>query len=138
MTKRVHAVGIIFENSNGEILVLRRDKSQIEGEKWGLVGGNIDDGETLEQAVIRETSEEIGVKLTSDQLHPLKSFYWSRTEHKLTFTVFKTLFTNNTIPLKLDSHENSDYRWVNPSELYKETGLMKGLYSILEDVYGIK
>ena len=42
MANQVHAVGTIFENNKGEILVLRRHKDDPEGNTWGLVGGKID------------------------------------------------------------------------------------------------
>lgn len=52
---------VIVKNNKGDILFLRRNSS---GSKfaglWGLPGGHIDEGETPEEAVKRETQEEIG------------------------------------------------------------------------------
>ena len=44
MTKNVHAVGIIFENTAGENLILKRRGDSIEGGAWSLPGGKVDDG----------------------------------------------------------------------------------------------
>ena len=43
MTRNVHAVGIIIENTSGEILVLKRNKTRPEGNTWGLVGGKVEE-----------------------------------------------------------------------------------------------
>ena len=55
-------VKIILINPRKEILLLHReDKPNIEvPNKWSFVGGALDEGETLEEGIIRETKEEIG------------------------------------------------------------------------------
>lgn len=63
MKKFIHAVGIIFENSNKEILILKRHISSMEGNTWGLVGGKVDECENKYQAAIREAREEVGVDI---------------------------------------------------------------------------
>lgn len=42
---------------NGEILLIKRGIEPFK-DKWALPGGHVDYGETVEQAVIRETKEE--------------------------------------------------------------------------------
>ena len=55
---------IIIEN--GKILVMFRNK---EGSKYfTLVGGRLNEGETTEQALIREIKEETGLNITSSRL----------------------------------------------------------------------
>lgn len=58
----MNGVKIILINPAGEILLLHReDKPDIEmPNTWSFVGGGIDDGETPEEAIVRETKEEIG------------------------------------------------------------------------------
>jgi len=58
--KQVHAVGVLFEDIDGEILILKRHENSPEGNTWGLVGGKIDNGEDGRTAAIRESEEEIG------------------------------------------------------------------------------
>lgn len=57
----------IFNKSLDKVLLLKRNKSKVEKSKgmrvWGNIGGKIETGETPEQAVRRESIEEIGVRL---------------------------------------------------------------------------
>ncbi|MEI6499173.1 MAG: NUDIX domain-containing protein [bacterium] len=62
--KKFHDVAlIVFYNNDGQILLQDRSQNSKIGEKWGFFGGHIEDGETIEQAVIRETREELGINI---------------------------------------------------------------------------
>lgn len=56
---------IILENDKGEILLYLRDnKPEIPfPNHWDLFGGFIEDGETPEQALVREVKEELDIDL---------------------------------------------------------------------------
>ena len=57
---------IILENPNGELLLYKRDNKPgipFPG-YWDLIGGHVEDGETPEQALVREIKEELGIELT--------------------------------------------------------------------------
>lgn len=54
----VRATGILIENS--KILIVKQTLSKKRA--WSLPGGRLEAGETLEQAVVRETYEETGIK----------------------------------------------------------------------------
>lgn len=56
---------IIFENDNGELLLYLRDnKPGIPfPDHWDLIGGHVEEGETPEQALVREVKEELGIGL---------------------------------------------------------------------------
>lgn len=60
---------IILENDNGEFLAyLRDDVPNIPfPHHWDLIGGHVDDGETPEESLIRETKEEIDFDLKDFQ-----------------------------------------------------------------------
>ena len=57
--------GIILTDNKGRILLQHRDNDapRYPG-RWGLFGGQLEKDETPEQAVRRETKEEIGIELT--------------------------------------------------------------------------
>jgi 8-oxo-dGTP diphosphatase len=56
---------IILENDKGEfLLALRDNKPGIPfPNHWDLIGGHVDEGETPEQALIREVKEELNIDL---------------------------------------------------------------------------
>ena len=57
---------IILENDKGEfLLALRDNKSWIPfPNHWDLIGGHVEEGETPEEALIREVKEELDIELT--------------------------------------------------------------------------
>ncbi len=56
---------IILENDSGEfLLALRDNKSWIPfPNHWDLIGGHVEEGESPEEAVVREYREELGLEL---------------------------------------------------------------------------
>jgi 8-oxo-dGTP pyrophosphatase MutT (NUDIX family) len=135
--KLVKAVGVILTRTNGEILVLRRHKTSLEGEKLGLVGGYIDEQEDAISALQREMLEEVGMKIVASELIFLNKYNWEIGHGVLSFETYKYLLDSDQ-KMVLDEAENTEYYWMKPDELYKRTDLMKGLYLILEDVYKVK
>ena len=64
---RVDAVGAVVFDQRGALLVIRRGRPPSEG-LWSLPGGRVEDGETLEQALVREVREETGLEVEPDGL----------------------------------------------------------------------
>jgi len=56
---------ILFYDKENRILLQDRRKISKPGGEWGFFGGGIEEGETPEQAVVRETEEELGYKLAN-------------------------------------------------------------------------
>jgi len=56
------AVGAVIFRDDGAVLVVRRAKPPAEG-SWTLPGGRVEDGETLEHAVVREVREETSLEV---------------------------------------------------------------------------
>lgn len=61
------AVGII-RNPQDEIFITQRAADAHMANKWEFPGGKIEQGESPEQAVIRELEEEVGIVARSAQL----------------------------------------------------------------------
>ncbi|MFK7921876.1 MAG: NUDIX domain-containing protein [Bacteroidia bacterium] len=60
--KVIHpAARIIIENEGGEILLLRRT----DNNRWGLIAGGFEEGESISECIIREAAEESGLQLKS-------------------------------------------------------------------------
>jgi 8-oxo-dGTP diphosphatase len=56
---------IIFENDNGELLLYLRDNNPgiPFPDHWDLIGGHVEEGETPEEALVREVKEELDLDL---------------------------------------------------------------------------
>jgi len=56
---------IILENDAGEILLYLRDNKPglPFPHHWDLFGGHVEEGETVEEALVREVQEELGLEL---------------------------------------------------------------------------
>lgn len=138
MAKNVHAVGVIFENEQGKILVLRRHPQDPEGTTWGLVGGKVEPSEDEATAAKREVQEEIGHSLDLSELQFVKSYHWERDDLSIRFTVFTLPTQIEKVTMDIDQNEHTEHLWASPEDLYRRKDLMIGLYPILEDKYGVK
>lgn len=57
---------IFIENSEGKFLIQKTSKEK--GDVFSTTGGHVDSGETPLDTIIRETKEEIGVSIDSDEI----------------------------------------------------------------------
>ncbi|MGN0234440.1 MAG: NUDIX domain-containing protein [Bacteroidaceae bacterium] len=107
-------------NSQGEIYLQRRpDWKDIQPGKWDTaVGGHVDLGENVEQALIRETSEELGIDISSLQVESLGHYvFQSSRERELVFP-HKVVFDGEVRP----SAETDGGRFWSVDELQDALG----------------
>lgn len=75
---------------------------------WGLVGGKIEAGETVGQALIREIREEIGPVLDAPKLIPIEKF----TSENKNFIYHTFLITVDQEFIPILNNEHRGYSWV--------------------------
>ncbi|WP_368665992.1 NUDIX domain-containing protein [Exiguobacterium sp. SL-9] len=90
----------------------RADDDEVHPGTWELVGGKLDFGETLEQALEREVFEEAGLHVAVRQLLYATTFLTDPTRQVVIMTYLAhPIATNVTL-----SVEHSDARWVTADE----------------------
>ncbi|WP_026180246.1 Nudix family hydrolase [Hahella ganghwensis] len=69
--KYIHvAVAVLFD-ADGKLLIARRPEHLHQGGLLEFPGGKVETGERVEQALVRELGEELGVDVTHSPKHPL-------------------------------------------------------------------
>jgi 8-oxo-dGTP diphosphatase len=97
---------------------LRDDKPEIWAPgHWSLPGGQVEDGEWLDEAARREIKEELGLEI--GEIDPVTVIY----EPKGSSVVF--FYTNSGLwNLEIKLTEGQDYAWLSPETIY--TGEFRG------------
>jgi 8-oxo-dGTP diphosphatase len=81
---------ILLVDPRGWVLLQERDEhAPLAPEKWGMVGGHVEDGEDFEPAAYRELEEETGVRLDGGlRLWSAERFRYAEREEPFDYRVW--------------------------------------------------
>ena len=103
------AAALIWDHD--KFLICQRPVNKTRALEWEFVGGKAEKGETLEETLIRECREELGITVKPlDKYIDLVHVYPDITVH---LTVFNTVIIEGPIQ-KL---EHNDIRWITPADI---------------------
>lgn len=105
----------IVVNPENKVLILRRSSTAVRrpGE-WDIPGGHVDDGEYPAEAAARETLEEAGLTIDSQDIPLVYALTEMADEsHSVTWVFFMAKTGLKDVRL---SNEHDDYRWVTLQE----------------------
>lgn len=112
------AVTAVIRNKDGKFLVVKRHPREITfPNKWSFPGGKVEGNDSIEQALVREVKEEIGLKMKPGKIL-LKDACFTRPDGQ-TVKVLAYLVEVEEGEVKFDANDFTEYRWVTTEELEK-------------------
>jgi len=109
--KNILVACAIIRDARGNILATQRSMSMSLPLKWEFPGGKVESGETYEQAIIREISEELSINILV-----IKGLEEVRHEYpEVIVTLIPFLCSMTDGQLKLNEHHA--FNWISPVNL---------------------
>lgn len=109
-------VGIIIQNAKKEILIGKRIGSHAP--YFSIPGGHLENGETFEEAAIKEVFEETGLTIKNPIVFGVTNnlrTYRQENKHFISINLFVNEFTG-TLTLK-EPEKCEGWNWYDPSEI---------------------
>ena len=124
---------IALIDDENKILIGKRPAGKFFENLWEFPGGKVKKNETIEQALIRETKEEINVDLSMNCIAPL-SF---STYNSQNINIIILLFISRKWNLKPICKFHTELKWVKANSLneYSMPPANKPLISSLQDLF---
>lgn len=106
--KRDIAGALLFSNDR-RVLIGKNVKGGVYENLWVIPGGGIDEGESKEDAVKRETLEEVGIDISNSKIEPIELVQTGTTQKTLRDTGERVLvdmtFYNFKVTIDLPSRD---------------------------------
>lgn len=122
-------VAACYIEINNQLLFLQRSQEKLEGGKWGVPAGKLEDSESPENAAKRELFEETGISLEDAQIQRLNALYIRKPEVDYIYHPFKIHL--DQIPEICLSDEHQSYIWANSRNI-ENIALMDGAKEALQ------
>ena len=123
--KTVKVVAAVIHKDN-KIFATARGYGEFKG-KWEFPGGKIEDGETSQQALVREIQEELDTTITVGELIGTIEYDYP------TFHLSMDCFWCEVVDGELKLLEAEDAKWLSKAELYSVQWLPADI-TIIEEV----
>jgi 8-oxo-dGTP diphosphatase len=112
------AVHVFFVRGD-EILLLRRLNTGFEDGKLSVVAGHVEPRETVRQAALRESREEVGLELSPELIRVVGVMHRKSEDERIDFFLSYPLEAGE--PRNVEPHKCSELVWAKRSELPADT-----------------
>ena len=120
--------------SSTELLVIKRAETDVAFPGlWTVPGGHIEPGETVEEAITRETREETGLQV-SGVLREFRDLYWVSEEGEQKVQMNFLVTVRPLMGITLNPAEHSAWRWIKQEDVAK-LPCSKGIAKVFEDAF---
>lgn len=107
-------VGAVIVNDRGEWLLMKR-KCSPEAGLWSLPGGKVDWMETIEEAIVREVKEELGIWIKLHRLLGVTNHLLPEEQAHWVAPTFLATIDEGT-PSIQEPEKHQSFIWLHPDE----------------------
>lgn len=111
--KHIYVAAGILLNKCGQVLIAQRPKGSDMELLWEFPGGKLESGESPQQAIIRELSEELAIKSEASKVLFEETFQYP---DKIVTLYFVKIETYSPEPIAL---EHQEIRWISSKDFSK-------------------
>ncbi len=115
----VHIYIFCKKNDETNVLVHLRSKTKdLSPNKWDTrFGGHVKAGETIEETVIKELSEELGINVSISNLIKGTTYHWDTMPNREVVHVFFYDYQDEISKLAFDDGEVQEIKWMSIKEI---------------------
>ena len=109
-------------NKKGEILLQKRTANKWRNpNKWAKTGGQVDSGETVEEAIFREVKEELGIQIAKEQIKVIDIYKSDEKNRRFVYNfIFVVDYKIDEYILQKDEVSEVKYVTIEDMELAKK------------------
>ncbi len=111
--KQIKTVAGVIRNEKGEVLCTLRDQGKYDyvSFKWEFPGGKIEEGETLEQTLVRELHEELEIDVE------IGDFFYQVEHDYPDFHLSMAVFDCKLISKEMKMNVHKGIKWLLPKDM---------------------
>ena len=110
-----YALGILQKNN--ELLFLLRKNTPFFSDHYGLIGGKVEDNESITDALIREMYEEINITVTKENMHFVHCLSFKNEQGKAILAVVFNINNWHGDIINNEPEKCAELAWFGPDNL---------------------
>jgi len=98
-----------------KILIAHRNPTGQMGNRWEFPGGKVEEGESDQEAIVREFEEEFGVKVEVGE--KIAETFFLHNNQQVALHAYEITVPHDGIEKKYVLSEHTEYKWAYPAEI---------------------